>query len=100
MTGTDHLAIRHPTRPSLARAPRALIERNDPIEGAADRGVSEAIYLHDQDGKDLQLSWDRPRDEWPVNEGGSYAMVDEALELDDPLAEASEDLTARGQPAG
>jgi catechol 2,3-dioxygenase len=54
MTGTDHLAIRHPTRPSLARAPRALIERNDPIEGAADRGVSEAIYLHDPDGNGLE----------------------------------------------
>jgi catechol 2,3-dioxygenase len=54
MTDTDHLAIRYPTRPSLARAPRALIERNDPIEGAADRGVSDAIYLHDPDGNGFE----------------------------------------------
>jgi catechol-2,3-dioxygenase len=55
MTVTDHLAIRYPTRPSLRRALRALVERNDPIEGAVDRGVSEAIYLHDPGGNDLEL---------------------------------------------
>jgi catechol-2,3-dioxygenase len=34
---------------------------------------------------------DRPRDEWPVNEDSSHAMVVEALDLDELLAEASED---------
>jgi catechol 2,3-dioxygenase len=58
---------------------------------AADHAVSEAIYLHDPDGNGLELYWDRPREEWPVNEDGSYAMVVEALDLESLLAEADED---------
>ena len=65
-TGLYHVAIRYPTRPALARALRALIERRYPIEGASDHAVSEAIYLHDPDGNGIELYWDRPRDEWPV----------------------------------
>ena len=90
-TGLYHVAIRYPTRPALARALRALIERRYPLEGAADHAVSEAIYLHDPDGNGLELYWDRPREEWPVNEDGSYAMVVEALDLEGLLAEAAED---------
>ena len=87
-TGLYHVAIRYPTRPALARALRALIERRYPIEGASDHAVSEAIYLHDPDGNGIELYWDRPRDEWPVNPDGSYAMVVEPLDLDGLLAEA------------
>jgi len=28
----------------------------------------------------LELYWDRPRDEWPVDPGGGYAMGVEALD--------------------
>src|SRR5664279_3237784 len=38
-TGLYHVAIRYPTRPALARALRALIERGYPIEGASDHAV-------------------------------------------------------------
>ena len=50
--------------------------------------MSEAIYLHDPDGNGIELYWDRPRDEWPVNDDGSYAMVTERLDLEGLLAEA------------
>ena len=83
------MAIRYPTRPALARALRALIERRYPIEGASDHAVSEAIYLHDPDGNGIELYWDRPRDEWPVNADGGYAMVVEPLDLEGLLAEAA-----------
>ncbi|MEI6449266.1 MAG: VOC family protein [Actinomycetes bacterium] len=87
-TGLYHVAIRYPTRAALARALRALLERRYPLEGAADHGVSEAIYLHDPDDNGIELYWDRPRESWPLGEDGGYAMVVEALDLDDLLAEA------------
>jgi len=90
-TGLYHVAIRYPSRAALARALRALIERRYPIDGASDHAVSEAIYLHDPDGNGIELYRDRPRDEWPVGDDGSYAMVVEPLDLEGLLAEADKD---------
>jgi catechol 2,3-dioxygenase len=45
--GLYHMAIRVPDRFWLARALYQLAERNYPLQGAADHGVSEAIYLAD-----------------------------------------------------
>src|SRR3954469_18277046 len=48
-TGLYHLAILYPTRATLADALRRLINAGIPLDGAADHGVSEALYLHDLD---------------------------------------------------
>ena len=87
-TGLYHVAIRYPTRAALARVLRALLERHYPLEGASDHGVSEAIYLQDPDGNGIELYTDRPRETWPKADDGSYAMVVEALDLDDLLSAA------------
>jgi catechol 2,3-dioxygenase len=57
------------------------------LTGAADHGVSEALYLNDPDGNGVELYWDRPRDQWPRNPDGSLAMYSQELDLDDLLAE-------------
>src|SRR6202012_2985408 len=49
-TGVYHLAIVYPTRAKLGDALRRLVEARIPLEGAADHGVSEALYLRDPDG--------------------------------------------------
>src|ERR1700754_3112301 len=41
-TGLFHVAIRYPSRRSLADALRRLAEARVPLEGASDHGVSEA----------------------------------------------------------
>src|ERR1700749_2579304 len=46
-TGLYHLAIVYPTRAELGDALRRLVNANIPLDGAADHGVSEALYLHD-----------------------------------------------------
>ena len=89
-TGLYHMAIRYPTRAALARALRALLQRRYPLDGASDHGVSEAIYLRDPDGNGIELYWDRPREEWPKADDGSYAMGVERLDLGDLLAAAGE----------
>ena len=59
-----------------------------PIDGAADHGVSEAIYLRDPDGNGVELYRDRAQDEWPRTESGELAMVNAPLDLDRLLSEA------------
>lgn len=65
-----------------------VIDAGVPLAGAADHGVSEAVYLSDPDGNGLELYHDRPRDEWPRSEEG-IEMFTAPLDLGGLLAEAS-----------
>jgi catechol 2,3-dioxygenase len=84
-TGLYHTAILYPTRAALADALQRLINANIKLDGAADHGVSEALYLHDPDHNGVELYWDRPMDAWPRDAKGGLAMVSERLDLDDLL---------------
>ncbi|HVO54735.1 MAG TPA: VOC family protein [Solirubrobacterales bacterium] len=87
-TGLYHAAIRYPTRPALADALQRLIDAGVPLQGAADHGVSEALYLSDPDGNGIELYWDRPKDEWPRSgPDGQIEMYTRRLDLEDLLAE-------------
>ena len=83
--GLYHLAILYPTRKDLAMALKRLIDAKYPLTGASDHGVSHAIYLNDPDRNGVELYWDRPKEEWPVDEKGNLNMVTEALDLQDLL---------------
>lgn len=86
-TGLFHLAIVYPTRASLADALHRVETAGIQIDGAADHGVSEAIYLRDPDENGVELYWDRPEDRWPRGPDGSLAMVNDRLDLDDLLSQ-------------
>ncbi len=64
-TGLYHVAVRYPDRVTLASALRRVLDAGVRLEGAADHGVGEALYLRDPDGNGVELYRDRPRDEWP-----------------------------------
>ena len=85
-TGLYHVAFRYPDRVALAEALRRLVAHDVRLDGAADHGVSEALYLSDPDGNGIELYWDRPRDEWPRDEEGGLHMVTRPLDLEDLLA--------------
>ena len=87
-TGLYHVAILYPTRAELADALRRVMRAGLAIEGAADHGVSEAVYLRDPDGNGVELYWDRPADQWPRGKGGELAMVTEPLDLNSLLRAA------------
>jgi catechol 2,3-dioxygenase len=87
-TGLYHFAILYPDRAALARAVRRVLDHGVSLEGAADHGVSEAIYLRDPDGNGLELSRDRPESEWPRNPDGSLAMRTAPLDVGALVAEA------------
>ncbi|HEX2224622.1 MAG TPA: VOC family protein [Thermoanaerobaculia bacterium] len=88
-TGLYHLAILYPERRLLADALRRLAAAGIPLDGAADHGVSEALYLRDPDDNGVELYWDRPREQWPYTASGDLAMVTEPLDLQGLLATLS-----------
>lgn len=85
-TGLYHAAILYPTREDLGDALRRLRAAGIPLTGAADHGVSEALYLDDPDGNGVELYRDRPAAEWPQDEAGFLAMVNQRLDLEDLAA--------------
>jgi catechol 2,3-dioxygenase len=89
-TGLYHLAIAYPTRAELADALQRLLRAGIPLEGAAEHGVSEALYLRDPDGNGVEFYWDRPRPEWPHTPNGELAMVTELLNLESLLTAAKQ----------
>jgi catechol 2,3-dioxygenase len=95
-TGLYHVAWLHPSRASLAASMRRVAGAHWPFEGAADHGVSEALYLSDPDGLGIELYADRPRERWDrPPDGHGVKMVTLPLDLDDLFAEgAPEPATA------
>ena len=87
-TGLYHFAILYPDHRALAAAVRRVVEAGAPLEGAADHGVSEAVYLRDPDGNGIELYRDRPESEWPRGPDGAVAMHTRALDLERLLADA------------
>ncbi|MDZ4714422.1 MAG: VOC family protein [Cytophagales bacterium] len=80
--GLFHTAILYPTRKDLAIVLDRLQKANYPLTGAADHGVSEALYLDDPDGNGVELYWDRPKELWPTNPDGSLLMFTKPLDLE------------------
>ncbi len=89
--GLYHYALLYPSRLELARAAARLIEAEAAIEGTADHGTHEAIYLADPDGNGIELAADRPRNQWPADLGyhrgpapldsqGLISVLEEGLE--------------------
>lgn len=85
-TGLYHVALLYPTRAALGDALQRLINADIPLDGAADHGVSEALYLRDPDGNGVELYRDRPQEQWPRTPDGGIAMYTRPLDLGDLLA--------------
>ncbi|CAZ98601.1 VOC family protein [Zobellia galactanivorans] len=86
-TGLFHTAILYPTRKDLAQILARLRDAGYPLTGAADHGVSEAIYLDDPDGNGVELYWDRPREQWPKQADGSLEIYTRPLDVQGLLSE-------------
>jgi catechol 2,3-dioxygenase len=85
-----------PSRVELARSLRRLVEAQTLLQGFADHGVSESVYLADPDGNGIEIYRDRPRSEWPFVAGQLQMRVD-PLDVDKVLTElvGDEDRGAR-----
>lgn len=88
-TGLYHSAFLYPDRQQLARALRRVLEAGITLDGAADHGVSEAVYLRDPDNNGVELYRDRPQADWPRDAQGDLKMVNSPLDVAALLAEAN-----------
>ncbi|SDD60042.1 catechol 2,3-dioxygenase [Algoriphagus faecimaris] len=85
--GLFHTAILFPTRKDLAIIFGRLQAAKYPLTGAADHGVSEALYLDDPDENGVELYWDRPKELWPKDERGALTMYTRRLDIESLLGE-------------
>ena len=88
-SGLFHTAILYPERKDLATILKRLLDAGYPLTGASDHGVSEALYLNDPDGNGVELYWDKPREEWPVDGAGNLMMTTDKLDLEELLSTVS-----------
>lgn len=86
-TGLYHVAFVFPDRASLGQAIDRVLAAGIALEGAADHGVSEAVYLRDPDGNGVELYRDRAPEDWPRDGDGNLAMMNARLDVAALLAE-------------
>lgn len=80
--GLFHVAVRVPTRASLADALARIRGSEFSLTGASDHLVSEALYLRDPEGNGVEIYRDRPREAWSTNAEGQVEMQTLPLDLD------------------
>jgi catechol 2,3-dioxygenase len=102
-TGLYHIALRYPTRASLGDALVRLADAGWPLSGVNDHGTHEALYLQDPDDNGLELYWDRPEDDWPLDADGHLGFDGGARDLNRMVREllelGREGHTVETQPA-
>ena len=84
--GLYHVAFLYPDRTALAQALANVVAAGVKIDGAADHGVSEAVYFSDPDGNGIEIYTDRDPAEWPRGANGELAMVNAPLDIPALLA--------------
>jgi catechol 2,3-dioxygenase len=80
-TGLYHSAFLYPDRKALAKVLARIKRAGIPLDGAADHGVSEAVYLRDPDQNGVELYVDKPQDQWPRDKDGNLQMVNDRLDV-------------------
>lgn len=87
--GMYHVAFVYPDRAALGRVAASVRDAGVEIYGAADHGVSEAIYFDDPDGNGVELYWDRAPELWDVTEEGQIRLINEPLDVDALIADGA-----------
>ena len=94
--GVYHMALLLPSRAALASFAEHLYQRRNRV-GSSDHLVSEAFYLVDPDGIEIEVYADRQREVWPWR-GPKLAMATLPLNFSDLLA--TPHLPWEGVPPG
>jgi catechol 2,3-dioxygenase len=80
-TGLYHAAFLYPDRRALATTVKRVVQAGCALDGAADHGVSEAVYLRDPDDNGVELYCDRAPKDWPKTTDGSLKMANNPLDV-------------------
>ncbi len=99
--GLFHTAFLMPSRTDLGRWLAHFRTLGQPLDGAADHLVSEAVYLHDPEGNGIEVYADRPRAQWHWRDGSNgrrVEMANQAIDMEGLLKIA--ETPWAGAPAG
>ena len=62
--GLYHIAYLVPSKQDLANILRHFIDTNTPLDGGADHGYSNALYLADIEGNGIEVYYDKDESTW------------------------------------
>jgi catechol 2,3-dioxygenase len=96
--GLFHTAFLLPSRADLARWTKHAAATRIPVIGAADHGVSEALYLSDPEGNGVEIYADRPASAWKWKDG-LVEMPSDPLDAQELMTSAG-DIVWTGFPTG
>lgn len=91
--GLFHTAFLYPDLNDWMAAVSRALRTTPGLAGAADHGVSWAVYFSDPDGNGIELAWDKPSEEWPWR-GDRIQMTSLPLPLNGILASAAKTPSA------
>jgi catechol 2,3-dioxygenase len=86
-TGLYHVAILYPDRRELAKAVKRVLDHGCTLTGSEYDSMSERVYLDDPDGNGLELTCDRPKDQWIDENGSLIVTMPTKFDPEDLLAE-------------
>ena len=66
--GLNHMAWMMHSLDDLKELYQRLKDKNVPIDRVSDHGISVGIYFHDPDGNGVEVSYELPRSEWPLDD--------------------------------
>ena len=92
--GLFHSAFLYPDRATLGQAIIRAKENGYQLDGAADHGVSEAVYLSDPDGNGVELYRDRVKADWPRDVDGNLSMFSVPLDVEALVRDGQKGLDA------
>lgn len=95
-TGIYHFALLFSKRSDLANIIFQLVRHNIEI-GAGDHKVSEAIYISDPDGNEIEIAYDNDSADWKW-ENGEVELAVDPLDFEGILAEGNQQSPWVGLP--
>jgi catechol 2,3-dioxygenase len=66
--GLNHMAWMMRSLDDLKELYQRLKDKQVPIERVSDHGISVGIYFRDPDGNGVEVSYELPRSQWPIEE--------------------------------
>lgn len=97
--GLYHIAYLVPSEQDLADILRHFVRDKVLLEGAADHGYSNAIYLHDAEENGIEVYYDKDESAWDKREDGRIVGVTDPLDAEH-LLNISKDVVPYELPNG
>jgi catechol 2,3-dioxygenase len=82
-TGLDHIAFLYPDKATLADALRRLADVDCPIEYISEFPAHVGVHVRDPDGNMIELQYDKPVEEWVMDEHGHLPPTNKFISVED-----------------